>query len=240
MKIFVKRNDDDGLATLGTLTTEEDQPGASPFPSMTLRSLEDTYRDEKVEGETRIPAGTYRVKFRDEGSMTQKYARRFPDMHRGMLWLQDVPGFEWVYIHIGNTRHDTAGCILVGETTGVNLENAHTIVRSGPAYKALYRKCLKAWENDEAITITIVDESEMPVQDEADDTRRFSAKPARTLLVRTPDDTHPGKCAGVDIIDSLDPTVEKFCTLLVPDSSVTPEFGPVVVQRVLDALNVKA
>lgn len=96
-------------------------------------TLEDPRREHKVYGETRIPAGRYDIKLRTEGGMTQRYAQRFPDMHKGMLWLQEVPMFEWVYIHIGNTAADTEGCILVGMERSGN-----TISRSKVAYCLLY------------------------------------------------------------------------------------------------------
>ena len=77
--------------------------------------LEDEYREEKVPKETRIPAGTYPVRLRTEGGLHGRYRRRFSDIHQGMLHVQDVPGFEYILIHVGNTDEDTAGCLLVGE-----------------------------------------------------------------------------------------------------------------------------
>ena len=77
-------------------------------------TLEDEYREEKVSKETRIPAGIYNIELRNKGGMTKRYSAKFPDMHRGMLHIKTVPGFEWIYIHIGNTDEHTEGCILVG------------------------------------------------------------------------------------------------------------------------------
>jgi hypothetical protein len=74
-------------------------------------TLEDEVRDgPKVPGETAIPSGyIYDVTPRTTGGMTQRYAERFPDLHQGMAWLRDVPGFAYVYIHVGNTDDDTEG-----------------------------------------------------------------------------------------------------------------------------------
>ena len=102
-------------------------------------TLEDTKRAHKVFGETRIPAGTYRLVLRNEGGMTQRYKARFPEMHKGMIWLEDVPMFEWVYIHIGNSAQDTEGCILVGMKSGDN-----HIYASKDAYKLIYPKIVAA------------------------------------------------------------------------------------------------
>ena len=73
--------------------------------------LEDEYRIDKVVGETRIPAGTYRITLRKRGRHHEHYKKRFADIHRGMLHIRDVPNFEWILIHCGNTDEDTEGCL---------------------------------------------------------------------------------------------------------------------------------
>lgn len=83
-------------------------------------TLEDTKRLKKIHGETRIPDGRYEIALRDEGRMTKKYRAKYGSMHRGMLWLKEVPEFSWVYIHTGNKRGHTEGCILVGDTLNNN------------------------------------------------------------------------------------------------------------------------
>ncbi|MCK5550630.1 MAG: hypothetical protein KAI41_08870, partial [Hyphomicrobiaceae bacterium] len=94
-------------ATLGTLFDTTDQPAFLCYV------LEDQFNEPKIPGETRIPPGRYRIKFRDEGGMIVRYKKRF-DWHSGMLWLQDVPDFQFIYIHVGNKDDDTDGCLLVG------------------------------------------------------------------------------------------------------------------------------
>ena len=117
-------------------------------------TLEDEARAEKVRGETRIPAGRYRILFRNEGGMTRHYAVRFPRTHRGMLWLQDVPGFKWVYFHIGNTDDDTNGCVLVGETRD---EQRMEVYDSGLAYVKIYEPIADAIQRGEQVWVTIED-----------------------------------------------------------------------------------
>ena len=50
-------------------------------------TLEDEYRNEKVAGETRIPAGEYKVAIRKVGGFHEKYSQRFSDIHVGMLHI---------------------------------------------------------------------------------------------------------------------------------------------------------
>jgi hypothetical protein len=79
--------------------------------------LEDLPRPVKVKAETRIPAGTYTV------LLTVS-----PAVATGKLWsplsstelplLVNVPGFDGVRIHAGNTDKDTQGCLLVGDWHG--------------------------------------------------------------------------------------------------------------------------
>jgi hypothetical protein len=66
--------------------------------------LEDTVREKKIAGKTAIPEGTYQV-----------IVNRSPKFKRDLPLLLDVPNFEGIRIHRGNTVKDTSGCILVGE-----------------------------------------------------------------------------------------------------------------------------
>lgn len=113
-------------------------------------TLEDEFRTTKVWGETRIPEGTYQVKLRKEGGHHNRYSQKFPDIHKGMLHVQDVPNFKWILIHIGNDDDDTAGCLLVGEA--ISSDNK-SIARSTLAYKKMYKKVADALEAGEDVYI---------------------------------------------------------------------------------------
>ena len=119
-------------------------------------TLEDQFNEPKVPGETRIPPGRYQIKLRDEGNMTQRYAKRF-DFHMGMLHLQDVPGFKYVYIHTGNNDDHSEGCILVGDGQVQNVTERGSVQSSVAAYTRLYDVILGALALEE-IWITIEDE----------------------------------------------------------------------------------
>jgi hypothetical protein len=54
--------------------------------------------------QTAIPTGTYKV-----------IVNISPAKQRLLPRLLDVPGFEGILIHRGNTDADSSGCILVGE-----------------------------------------------------------------------------------------------------------------------------
>lgn len=66
---------------------------------------------------TAIPTGTYKVTM---GIKSPKYSNydKYPwaRKYNGKLpRLLNVPGYDGVLIHVGNTAKDTSGCILVGE-----------------------------------------------------------------------------------------------------------------------------
>ena len=68
-------------------------------------TLEDVERDVKIYGKTAIPKGLYKVIL----TRSERFKRVLP-------LLLEVPGFEGIRIHNGNTAEDTEGCILVDMT----------------------------------------------------------------------------------------------------------------------------
>ncbi len=58
-----------------------------------------------------------------------------------MLWIQNVPDFQYILIHTGNTISDTEGCLIVGEKIGV-LGGMDAVLSSRNAYKKLYAEVI--------------------------------------------------------------------------------------------------
>lgn len=118
-------------------------------------TLEDEFRSEKVHGETRIPEGTYKITLRNEGGFDRRYRAKFgTKFHKGMLWVRDVPNFEYILIHIGNTDDDTAGCLLVGSQPNRSDQTEGKVSASTDAYKIMYPKVRDALLKGEEVTIT--------------------------------------------------------------------------------------
>ena len=120
-------------------------------------TLEDERRTVKVRGETCIPPGQYEILLRTEGGLHTKYAERFPETHKGMLWFQDVPGFTYIYLHIGNRENQTDGCPLVGVVPVILPDGEFEIARSGDAYTALYAKVVAALDADERVWVHVTE-----------------------------------------------------------------------------------
>ena len=140
-------------STLGILS--ENGPQGREFLAYTL---EDEFREEKVSAETRIPEGTYNVKLRTEGGFHNRYLSKFgDDFHKGMLHLQDVPGFEYILIHTGNTDENTAGCLLVADSSTQNITKNGFIGASVAAYKRIYSSLAQWLVDGNKLTITYID-----------------------------------------------------------------------------------
>ena len=130
-------------------------------------TLEDESREDKIMKETRVPAGKYNVKLRDEGGMTKRYASKFPDIHKGMLCVHNAPNwkivtpemsFQYILIHVGNTDEHTAGCLLLGDSQENNiLIKDGFIGKSTQAYKRVYPPIANALEDGEEVTIEYID-----------------------------------------------------------------------------------
>tara|TARA_R100000734_G_C3319284_1_gene114957 strand:- start:9033 stop:9515 length:483 start_codon:yes stop_codon:yes gene_type:complete len=117
-------------------------------------TLEDEERVVKVKHETMIPYGRYEIKLRREGGFHNKYSKRFPDIHDGMLHITNVPNFEYILIHCGNTDEHTSGCLLVGDSQENNsLITGGFIGKSTQAYKRIYKPICEALQKKEEVFI---------------------------------------------------------------------------------------
>jgi len=116
-------------------------------------TLEDEARTVKQWGETRIPSGKYKLSLRSEGGFHTRYLSKFgAEFHKGMIYVNEVPNFEYILWHIGNDDDDTAGCLLVGKTSQDNF-----IGNSTTAYKEIYPPIRDAILSGEDVTVTYID-----------------------------------------------------------------------------------
>lgn len=120
MKIDVKRFEFGDKYTIGKMSIDG---------IFFCYTLEDKVRDKKVDGNTAIPEGTYNV-------IIDKSIRFGKDMPH----IMNVPGFEGVRIHSGNTDLDTEGCILIG----LDWVKGDFISRSKEAFNAFFPKLQQA------------------------------------------------------------------------------------------------
>lgn len=86
----------------------------------------------KVYGKTAIPRGSYEI--------VVTYSNRFKQQ---MPLLLNVPQFEGVRIHTGNTSENTEGCLLVGKQKKKNFVGLSRL-----AYSELFRQITKAIKNE--------------------------------------------------------------------------------------------
>lgn len=100
-------------------------------------TIEDTVRDlnkngkfdngeKKIYFKTAIPYGTYEIKW----TYSPRFKKYTPQ-------LMNVPSFEGIRIHAGNTSDDTEGCLILGENKQVGkvLNSRATINKFYPIIK---------------------------------------------------------------------------------------------------------
>ena len=100
-------------------------------------TIEDTVRDpnkngkfdkgeQKIKGKTAIPYGTYEIKW----TYSPRFKKYTPQ-------LMNVPSFEGIRIHAGNTSADTEGCLILGKNKQVGkvLNSRATINKFYPIIK---------------------------------------------------------------------------------------------------------
>ena len=121
-------------------------------------TLEDEYRALKIKGETRIPKGIYNIEYRKEGGFHNKYSKRFPNIHKGMLQVMDVPNFDYILLHCGNTDEHSSGCLLLGDSQENNVIIKDGFIgKSTNAYKRVYPLIAKELELGNKVTIEYKD-----------------------------------------------------------------------------------
>lgn len=123
MKVRVERQPSKKDWTLSTFYFNDVEMG---------KGVEDEKREIKVHGETRIPNGLYKMSMRNSPKFSRSYFRddfghvirskfrvtdelieRYHTPHE-LVWVLDVPNFEYILWHWGNTDDNTHGCYLVG------------------------------------------------------------------------------------------------------------------------------
>lgn len=143
MKLKLKRRYFAEEYTIGTLSIDGVQ---------FCDTLEDKNRDHNKDGDlndpgegkvyakTAIPFGTYKV-----------VVNRSPKFKRELPRLLDVPHFEGILIHRGNTSKDSAGCILVGEN-----KVKGQVINSTQYENELVKRLKSAIKKGEEVEIEIV------------------------------------------------------------------------------------
>lgn len=129
MELRLERTDSAGDCMIGKLYVDD---------KFECYTLEDPERMVKIHGKTAIPDGRYEITI----SQSPRFGCELP-------LLLNVPNFEGVRIHPGNTAEDTEGCILVGET-----QSGTSIGQSKAAFERLFGK-LKAASAKEKIFLEI-------------------------------------------------------------------------------------
>lgn len=155
MKITLKRIARKSTYTIGQLwingqkvcdTLEDTDRGLSQdMPLVTLRQ-------KKIAGKTAIPTGTYNLNLYVPSPRfgSQPF---YKEVCGGCLpRLTNVPAYEGVLIHCGNTAADTEGCILVGQNLQVG-----KVLNSKDTFRKLWRDYLaNAKKTGEKVTIEVL------------------------------------------------------------------------------------
>lgn len=95
-------------------------------------------KKKKIYGQTAIPTGTY--------GLVIDYSSRFK---KKMAHILNVPGYDGIRIHTGNTADDSLGCIIVGQNKVVG-----KVINSKVTYNKLFSILQEAC-NKEKVNITI-------------------------------------------------------------------------------------
>lgn len=110
----------------------------------------DVLKHKKLAHITAIPTGRYQVVMNVVSPKLSK-SKFYKQFGEGRVpRLLNVPAFEGILIHCGNTAKDTDGCILVGKNSKVGM-----VLDSKITYSKLYPLLEAAYKRKERIFITV-------------------------------------------------------------------------------------
>jgi hypothetical protein len=135
MKLTLERFEFSDKSTIGKLNVN------GQFYAYTLEDADRHLEDGGIKeyGKTCIPRGTYKVII--------DYSNRFK---RELPRLLEVPQFEGIRIHPGNTNENTDGCVLVGSSYGKDY-----LYNSKATFNNLFSLMEKVYDNGQEITIEV-------------------------------------------------------------------------------------
>jgi hypothetical protein len=113
--------------------------------------IEDGHNEPKIPAKTRIPAGRYQIAKKTSGKFFLKYSAKYG--HTFVPHLINVPGFEGILIHIGNTIDDTRGCLLPNQLLRVDSNGNY----AGQISMVAYDELIEYLTPHDEIWITISD-----------------------------------------------------------------------------------
>lgn len=118
-------------------------------------TLEDAVRTVKVPKKTAIPLGKYPLKIRKETSpATQRYRTKYP-FFKFHIEIDNVPNFDYIYLHVGNTVEHTDGCILLGLTATSNKLSTGFVGSSADAFEKFYKRVYSHLDSGKKANITV-------------------------------------------------------------------------------------
>lgn len=114
-------------ATLGELSFYLSVEDVKNGPVATVKTLELPWKDNR-QSISCIPEGVYLVK------------KRWSDRHRDHFHILDVPGREWILIHIANFTRELQGCIAPGMShADIDQDGIMDVVSSRKAMGVIHR-----------------------------------------------------------------------------------------------------
>jgi len=120
-------------------------------------TIEDTYRETKIAGETRIPSGIYPLEFkRILTPLTEKYRKKY-NFFTWHLEIKNVPNYQNIYIHVGNTPDNSEGCILLNDVAYNNQHKKDVCGESRNAFIRAYKKISEVLDKGNTVGINIID-----------------------------------------------------------------------------------